>query len=1076
MFMKLLKFILLFLFPVMHVGAQERAGVQKITGRVISASDYKGIPDVTVRFKDQKTVTISDRYGNFALESNGKPDTLICSHISYKTKFSTINNESEAPLQIELYELLGDLDPVILNTGFQQIPQERSTGSFSFIDNKSLSLKVGTSILDKINGLSNAILFDDTKISGANRKLNINIRGLSTINGSQDPLIILNNFPYEGDLANINPDDVENITILKDAAAASIWGTKAGNGVIVITTKKANFNQPMKVDFNSNVIIREKPDLFSVPQMDIGDYIDVEQMLFNKGFFNSQINSISMPALSPAVEIFLKRRNGLISPQDSALAIDELKKNDIRRDYDKYMYRSAVTQAYSIHLSGGSDKNKYIFSGGYDHTLGNLYETNDRLNIGMNNTFKVSEKLQVTVGGQFTNANSKSGFTAYSLNGFAISNRNIPYIKLADEEGFPLAVARYYRASYVDTVGGGRLLDWKYYPLEENKHRITNGNSRSLIASLGVQYKIFNSLSLNFSYQYESQEAKSQTLADMESFEARDLINSFTQIDPVTGALNYIAPMGSVLYKYNNSLEAHNARAQFDFRRSWKAHNVTALFGSEIRQAKNKDDADKIYGYNDDLLTVSNIDFVNPYPSYITGYPQYFGNGLSFSENLNRFVSLFTNAAYTLKDRYTISGSARKDASNLFGLKTNDKWSPFWSAGAGWNLSKESFYHSNLFPYLKLRVTYGYSGIVDQSKSAVTVIGYAGSNQYIGTPQAIISQYANDELSWEKVSHFNVGIDFKSKREIIKGSIEYYIKRGFNLFGITPFDYTAGLSTKVLTRNIADMRGNGLDVSLQTHNIDRAFKWTTNLLFSYNKSITTDYYISPGQKYLALSGRVISPLKGKSLYAVMSYKWAGLDENGNPQGYLDKKLSKDYLSIFNSLTSPDSLVYNGPAMPEFFGSVRNAFSWRGFALDVNIIYKLGYFFRKSTITYDKLISSGIGDVDFAKRWQQPGDELLTSVPSLTYPINTNAKRRDQFYTASEVTAVNAGQIRLQFINLSYDFQNTLFRKEWFRMLQVYVNASNLGLLWTANKQGIDPDFQNTWPTPKTFALGIKAKF
>src|SRR6185312_14849403 len=159
-----------------------------------------------------------------------------------------------------------------------------------------------------------------------------------------------------------------------------------------------------------------------------------------------------------------------------------------------------------------------------------------------------------------------------------------------------------------------------------------------------------------------------------------------------------------------------------------------------------------VYGYNSDLLTYSNVDFVNPYPTYVTGYPQYIPNNMSFSGTLNRFVSLFGNAAYSLKDRYTLSASVRKDASNLFGVNANDKWLPFWSSGIGWDLSKENFYRLSFVPYLKLRATYGYSGIVDQSKSAVTVMGYFGANNnYTGTPQGLITQFANNNLSWEKV-------------------------------------------------------------------------------------------------------------------------------------------------------------------------------------------------------------------------------------------------------------------------------------------------------------------------------------
>ena len=877
-------------------------------------------------------------------------------------------------------------------------------------------------------------------------------------------------------LNNINPNDIESVTILKDAAAASIWGTRAGNGVIVITTKKARYNQPLKVDFNTNVIIAAKPDLFAVPQMDIGDFIDVEQTLFNKGAYNSQVNSPGMPALSPATEVFLQRKNRLISAADSAQAINRLKGYDVRNDYLKYVYRSAVTQTYSLNLSGGGDKYKYIIAGGYDRSKGSLSETNDRLNIRLENTFKPTEKLQLSLGASYTDINTASGKSGYSGRGFLIGNRNIPYIRLADENGTPLAVAQSYRQSYTDTAGGGKLLDWNYYPLEEDKYHNTTGNSRLLIANAALQYRVLNALSVEVTYQYQNEEVQTKSLSGMESYETRDLINTFSQVDPADGTIKYIVPLGSILYRSHNSLEVHNVRGQLNFNKHWKNESLVAIAGAEVRQTTNNSDADKTYGYNDDLLTVSNIDFANPYPSYIDGYPQYIPNGLSFSGKTNRFVSLFSNAAYTFKERYTLSASVRKDASNLFGVRTNDKWLPFWSAGAAWEVSKENFYNLSFLPRLKLRATYGYSGNVDQSKSAVTVIGYIGvNNQYTGAPQAIISQFANNELSWEKVGQLNIAVDFSVKKHVVSGSVEYYIKRGFDLFGPSPIDYTAGLSTSVLTKNIADMRGEGVDIALQSINIDRAFKWFTNYLVNYNVSKTTSYYTPDGFHYKAQSGNDISPLIGKPLYSIISYKWGGLDANGNPQGYLNKQLSTDYLSILNSLTSADSLVYSGPASPKYFGSIGNTLAWKGFSLTANVIFKLGYFFRKSTISYDQLVNSGIGNADYSKRWQQPGDELTTSVPSFIYPINSSARRRDQYYALSEATVLKADQLRLQFINLSYDVTSLLHHSA-IQVLRVYFNASNLGLIWKANKEGIDPDFRNTWPTPKTYTVGIQASF
>jgi hypothetical protein len=355
-------------------------------------------------------------------------------------------------------------------------------------------------------------------------------------------------------------------------------------------------------------------------------------------------------------------------------------------------------------------------------------------------------------------------------------------------------------------------------------------------------------------------------------------------------------------------------------------------------------------------------------------------------------------------------------------------------------------------------------------------MGYLGvNNSYTGTQQAIINQFANTNLSWEKVRQFNIGVDFQLKNRIIQGSIDYYIKNGFDLFGISPIDYTAGLSTNVLTKNIADMKGNGLDLTIQSTNINKQFKWVTNWLFNYNVSKTTSYYTPSGLRYLAGSGKDISPLIGKSLYSILSYKWGGLNAEGDPQGYLNKKLSTDYDGIFNSLTSADSLVYSGPAVPKYFGSFGNTFMWKGFSLSINMTFKLGYFFRKPTISYNQLVNSGIGNADYSKRWQKPGDELITTVPGLVYPINGNARSRDQFYADSEPTVLRGDQLRLQFINLNYDFRQ-LPDKFHITRLQLYFIANNLGLLWRANNDGIDPDFQSTWPTPKTYSIGVRASF
>jgi hypothetical protein len=420
-----------------------------------------------------------------------------------------------------------------------------------------------------------------------------------------------------------------------------------------------------------------------------------------------------------------------------------------------------------------------------------------------------------------------------------------------------------------------------------------------------------------------------RNLQDTGSYAARDLINTFSQVDGSTGLVNYIVPLGSILNLSNSYVESNNIRGQLNFNHTWKKHSVSAIAGAEERQIKTNSDGRIVYGYNDDLLTASNVDFANPYPSYVTGYTSFINNGVSFSETLNRFVSFYGNGAYTYNGKYTLSASARKDASNLFGVNANEKWKPFWSAGAAWDISKESFYNFSFLSYLKLRGSYGISGNVDQTQSGKTVLQYIGTDYNSNLPFAFISQYANPNLTWEKVCNLNIGLDFASKDHVISGSLDYYVKKASDLFGPSPLDYTTGLNEIVITRNVANMQAHGIDVNLQTINLNRKFKWVTHFLFSYYSDKTTAYNMPPGFIYRPGFGNTISPIIGKPLYAILSYNMAGLDpETGDPLGYLSKEISKDYNSIINSVTSADSLVYSGPATPRFYGSLGNTFSWK----------------------------------------------------------------------------------------------------------------------------------------------------
>ncbi|MBN8789581.1 MAG: SusC/RagA family TonB-linked outer membrane protein [Terrimonas sp.] len=1058
---KLLFLPIILSFSILGAAAQ-------ITGSVTNSADGKPLSGVSISVKHKSISTTTNKSGAFAIGAV-LSDTLHITHIGYKELYLPV--VTPAALHIMLTTDTLALQEVFVNTGFQQLPRERATGSFTFIDNKTLNLQVGTTILDRLNGIASGVLFDPSRYKTDNKKLDFNVRGLSTINGNQDPLIILDNFPYEGDLASINPNDVDNISILRDAAAASIWGSRAGNGVIVITTKKGKFNQPLRVEFNANVVVTGSPDLYYLPQINSADYIDVEKMLFDNGY----VSGLSHLGISPAIKIFQQQKDGLISEAEATTAINQLKAHDAREDYNRYLYQHAVLQQYAVNLRGGSETLAWLVSAGYDRNIGSLSEKNDRLTLRMENSYRPSSKITIQLGALYIATNSLSGKPGYS--DITINYRHIPYLSLADAAGNALPVPVQYRDEFTDTAGGGYLLDWKYYPLEDYKHNRIATNGGSLLANIGLQYQLFKGMSFDVRYNYQRQQTNTDNIADLQSYYTRNLINDFSQVDYNTGIINYIVPSGAILSRNQSVVQAHNGRAQFSYNNnfggSFENHSLSVIAGAELRQTRITGNGQTLYGYDENILTTGTVDYKTAYPTF-SGALSYIPDGISLSESLNRYVSFYGNASWTLKGKYTLSGSARRDASNLFGVSTNDKWKPFWSGGAAWNIASENFYHALWLPQLRLRTSFGYSGTVDPSKSAVTVLETVGNNRFSGLPGLRVAQFANSALRWEKVATTNIGLDFALKNARLSGTIEWYNKKGIDLFGPSPVDYTAGLASKTIVRNIADMQARGMDINLNWRIFDKKFRWNTGFLLSLYRDKTTSYYMPEGAIYAPTGGREVSPLTGKPLHAILSYAFAGLDpQTGDPQGYLNKTLSKDYYGIYAAAKSPDSLLYNGTASPRYYGALSNSITWKGFSIFFNITYKLGYYFRRESISYEQLYSSGIGHGDFAKRWQQPGDENHTNIPSLQYPLDYY---RDAFFLSSNVTVSRADHIRLQFVNLSYELAESLLGKTGWQSLQLYLNASNLGVLWKANKNGLDPDYPTSIPASRTWAIGLRANF
>lgn len=957
----------------------------------------------------------------------------------------------------------------VFSNGYTSYTNRTNTGSLDFMDNKLVNRAVGPYILDRLNGVSSGVYLDP-----AEGHPPVTIRGMATLTtdnrtGSASPLIVVDNFPYEGDIGNINPNDIENVTVLKDAAAASIWGAKAGNGVIVITTKKGVAGK-LKTGVTANTTVTGRPDLYAQSTMRSTDFIAVEKMLFEQGFYDADINNATtFPVLSPAVALLNRHRLGNMSDAALSDSLAYLGTLDVRRDLSAYYYQKAVSQQYAVSLSGGNNTATYYSSIGYDKIGSNAAgDAKHRVTLRNGLNLRPVEKLRLAF--SFQGTFSKN----YNNNPGAVSTANgkslYPYASLADKNGHPLAIERGYRSGFKDTAGGGLLLDWGYLPLNELDYADNTTSLTDILAGVNIKYHVLDGLDADFLYQFENAVTKGRNYYSTQTYFTRNLVNLYSQTAGST--VSRPLPLGGILDATNGQMQSHSFRLQLDYNKKWgQDWLVDALVGGELRQKHATDGQYRTYGYNDDNLSFVGVNWNTVYPTLdnLAGN-QAIPNIQAFSDYTDRFISGYAKTVACYKGKYLLSASARKDGANILGHNTNDKWKPLWSLGTGWILSNERFWTPSWWSYLKIRGSYGYSGNMNNSISPYTTIvqNSIRSSTLSTLPSNSIYTVENDDLKWETVKTVDMGMDFTWLNGRVSGTLDWYLKNATDVISPVQADPTTGQVS--LYKNAASLKGHGWDISLHSKNLTGPVQWNSHILFSYNRMLVKQYYFESQPTNMVGNGASVTPIIGKEPFAIISYKWGGLNAaDGSPIGYLNGAQSMDYAQIVGNATQ-DDIVYNGAATPLYFGSFRNDVSFRHFTLSFNILYRFSYYFRRASINYYSLYNSWVSNADYEKRWQNPGDEKKTDVPSMDYPANSY---RDRLYSFSSATVSRADHIRLQDIKLSY---GATVRNKRFSSVPVsldfYLMCNNVGILWRENKYRLDPDAGNGIPNPRSMTLGV----
>lgn len=1044
----------------------------KIKGLVTDDSG-EPIPFASVCFAGTTHGCVAALDGKFELEMDADPNAkLVVSCIGFETVELPIGDKRE--FKVQLKSASEGLEEVVV-TGYQTISKERATGSFGKIKSEELEATLNTSVADQLEGRVQGLLVHNDKIQ---------IRGTSTIFGNKEPLVVVDDFPLANvkELDNINPDDIDNVVVLKDAAAASIWGVRASNGVIVITTKKGSAKKEdfFDVEFSAKYTINSKVDLSDLNLANAEQMIDLErEAILDRNWADYASEEYDFTNMTYTAENYSRAQEIILNAQKNAATAGSLNeselaamntqlaglaKNNLRKEYEKYLFQRQATQRYNLAVLGKSKGADYRFSVLYETNKGQkVGEQSDKINVNTNTNLKLSEKskLKINFIGTYEQNKNNGFYTPYSW--------IKPYERIKDENGNKLPI--YYGAPQhhkTHFVSKG-FRNWDKYLIDELDDNNNKTKSVFVRLNVGYDYKIMDGLTFNSQLMGSTSNISSDNLSKANSYEVRDMYNRYSNIETTPwGAemLNTLLPKGGRLINNENKRYMWSFRNQVNFDRDIaEDHRINVLVGTEINSETIENKQHLKIGYDPRTLTYKNdfdwtsVKFVNDYSGQLVG------TGPLYKEEYekDRFASFYGNMGYHFSNRYSVSLSGRMDKSNLFGASADYKKNILWSTGLAWNIHNEEFFNSKIINRLTFRGTYGVNGNIDKSTSPLMTI-YSGLSFITGERASYILNPPNKWLRWERTKVTNIGIDFALMNNKIGGSIEFYNKKSIDLLGNAKVDYTYGFTRAKV--NTASMYNRGIDANLNFVPVASKFRWDISLNFSYNYNKVTKVELAENSSSSYLNGE---PIQGLSINHLHAYRWAGLSNTGLAQVYNTNGEKVDYRT---QLTDPEAVKLAGVTVPKYYGGLQQRFAYKRWAAAINFNYGFGHKMRLATPSYYTGFGSNT-DKRIAKRWRKAGDELRTDIPVMP---NTRVDAQDSYraglFGKSTANVVDASYIQCRNINLSYKFNKALS----FSNLEIMLQANNLWM-WTANDAGVDPLVgAGIWSTPKSFTFAIRGRF
>ncbi|WP_028890080.1 SusC/RagA family TonB-linked outer membrane protein [Tenacibaculum ovolyticum] len=1030
--------ILMFLFISTSLLAQKKT----ISGTV--SSDLGGIPGVSILIKGTTSGTETDFDGKYSLKVS-VGDILLFSSLGYKTVTKTIGNLGIVNvMMVEDRNLLNEVVVVAYGTS----SKEALTGAVTTINTGDIENRAVSNISTALEGASPGVIV--TASSGQpGSGQSIRIRGFGSFGASNSPLYVVDGIPINGDLNAINPNDIESISILKDASSTALYGNKATNGVVIVTTKKGK-SQVGELRFSAST---------GVVTRGIAEYDRINAKDYYPIMWEALRNSNAVPGTASAADLATANTgatNGIFNllgynpfnvPNDQIVGVDGKLNPNARLlyaddlDWEKAITRVGIRRNYDLSYQGKSDNANYFASMGYLKEDGYLLNSDfERVSTRVNLNYEARPWLKagLNIAGTFSKGNQAQ---TEGSNSFVNPFR------------FTRGMGPIYPIHQHDPVTGDYILDSNGDKLFDYQGVRPSGASagRHIVQEILLNKELRETNNLNAKTYIDLTLAEGLSFRTNLSYEEQNYYRSTFRNKLVGDG----APGGDASKSYTRTTTL-GFNQLLSYKKSFGDHNLDFLLGHESQDLK----IDRLYGNRAGLIIDGNTELINFVTTTDLG---------SVVDRLKE-ESYFGRANYNFNNKYFFSSSLRRDGSSRFG--PDYKWGTFWSVGGSWSVKKENFMESiSWVDDLKIRASYGElgnsRGIGYYPFQALFELDYNNG----GESGFLRSSLGNPELQWETSKNFDVAIEF-GLFERLNASVEFYNKESDNLLFDVPVALSDGIGSK--KENIGTLFNRGIEVSLGYDIFKKEdFKWNINVNAS---TLQNEFTFLPQEEIINGTKKL---KVGRSLFDYWIRDWYGVDPTDGSGLFVAEDASATGVRTVNGVAvTPDSnnakYHYAGTVIPDLTGSISNSLSYKNFDLNFMFTYQIGG--ENLDFNYAGIMSAGdyggSKSVDILNRWQKPGD--VTDVPRLDSSFSS------QWGATSDRWLTDASFLNLRQVSFSYNLSSNLANKLNMSSVKFFANAENLFSLNARkgfnSQQEFSGNTSNVYTPSRVITMGVNLKF